>query len=339
MANARVFWLVISVFLMAGMLAGCAATPSATAPKQDLMQRDTPAPIKAPSQVTPTIEAPAEETPTSDDSAVVNILLLGVDSWDALSGRSDAIVVVSVDLEHERVLLTSVPRDLQVSLGTNAEPQRINAAYAYGGAELARATLEQVLEVDIPYYAVVNFSGFARIVDTLGGVTIDVPDDIVDLQFPAMNGIDYEPYVLKAGVHQFDGDAALKYTRTRKSSPNGDFSRMDRQLQVMRALKAQVLTPRTLLQVPALYREMRNAVDTNITLEMTVRLAWLASTIDGDAVNSYAIDEDSGLVTARILDGMFVLQPDLVGIRAAVHERIVALADESRQVAGAETSP
>ena len=329
---------VFGLYLLVGLLAGCAAMPSETAPKQNLMERVTPATVKASTQVTLTIETPAKETPTTDDSAVVNILLLGVDSWDALSGRSDAIVVVSVDMEHERVLLTSVPRDLHVNLGGNAQPQRINAAYAYGGAELARATLEQVLEVEIPYYAVVNFSGFARIVDTLGGVTIDVPDDIVDLQFPAMDGISYEPYVLKAGVHHFDGAAALKYTRTRKSSPNGDFSRMDRQMQVMRALKAQALTPRTLLQVPALYKELRNAVDTNITLEMTVRLAWLAGAIDGDAVSSYAIDEDSGLVTARIMDGMFVLEPDLVGIRAAMHERIAALAEEGPQVAGASGS-
>ena len=215
----------LSLCLLAGLLVGCAATTNVSSRAQT---------------GEPRTESSAEA------SRVVNILLLGVDSWDTLSGRSDAIVMLSVDMERERVLLTSVPRDLRVNLDGLPQPQRINAAYAHGGADLARAKLEHVLDVDIPYYAVVNFSGFARIVDTLGGVTIDVPTDIIDMQFPAADGINYEPFEIKAGVHHFDGETALKYARTRKSSPTGDFGRMYRQQQVMHALKAQALTPRTL---------------------------------------------------------------------------------------------
>ena len=195
-----------------------------------------------------------------------------------------------------------------------------------------------MLDVDIPYYAVVNFSGFARIVDTLGGVTIDVPTDIIDMQFPAADGINYEPFAIKAGVHHFDGETALKYARTRKSSPTGDFGRMYRQQQVMHALKAQALTPRTLLRIPALYSDFRHAVNTNISLQMLVRLARVARSVDGGNISSYAIDEASGLVSAQYIDGIFVLEPDLVEIRAGLRERITLLAERAPQVAPGASS-
>ena len=326
MARIRFLWRIFGLYIISGLFIGCAVTPAATAPSQ----------AAEPPRTEVLAKAPAEEP--EEAQSVVNILLLGVDSWDTLSGRSDAIVMVSVDLDHERVLLTSVPRDLRVSLGELPQPQRINAAYAYGGAELARATLERVLDVEIPYYAVVNFAGFARIIDTLGGVTVDVPENIVDLQFPAVDGIEYEPFVLLAGVHHFDGETALKYARTRKSSENGDFSRMDRQHQVMRALKAQALTPRTLLRIPALYRDFRHAVDTNISLEIVLRLAKAAGSIDGESVEYYAIDEASGLVTPQMVDGMFLLEPDLVGIRTALSERISQLAEVDSEVVRAAGS-
>ena len=306
-------WLkVLSLCLLTGMFVGCATVANVS--KSD--------------QAVDPIDERAEKSPQ-----IVNILLLGVDSWDTLSGRSDAIVILSIDVDHKRVLVTSVPRDLRVSLDGLPQPQRINAAYAYGGANLARTKLEDVLDVEIPYYAVVNFSGFARIVDTLGGVTLDVPNDINDMQFPAADGVHYEPFVLKAGVQHLDGETALKYARTRKSSPNGDFGRMYRQQQVMHALKAQALTPRTLPRIPALYNDFRHAVNTNISLQMLVRLARVAGSVDAKSISSYAIDEASGLVTAHYVDGVFVLEPDLAGIRAALHERIGLLSEEAPQVA------
>lgn len=337
MASRRALVQLVWLCLMGGIFAACAAMPGASGPKQELVPH-----FATPVAQVPTAEPPQQDLPAKDSEPAVpqtvNILLLGVDSWDTLSGRSDAIVVVSVDLENERVLLTSVPRDLYVSLDGLSQPERINAAYAQGGVALARAALERVLDVEIPYYAVVNFNGFARIIDTLGGVTINVPEDIIDLDFPAADGINYEPFVILEGMHHLDGETALKYARTRKASANGDFSRMDRQQQVLRALKAQALTPRTLLQIPGLYREFANAVDSNLSLEMIVRLARLGIALDGKAVQSYAIDEASGLVTIHAVNGMSVLRPDLAGIRAAFAARLAALSHENAQVVGAAGS-
>ena len=312
MTRAKALLKLISLCWLTGIVVGCAPATAVSSADESLESR---------------------EQNTAGAPNVVNILLLGVDSWDTLSGRSDAIVVLSIDVDHKRVLVTSVPRDLRVSLDGLPQPQRINAAYAYGGANLARTKLEHVLDVEIPYYAVVNFSGFARIVDTLGGVTLDVPNDINDMQFPAADGVSYEPFVLKAGVQHLDGETALKYARTRKSSPNGDFGRMYRQQQVMHALKAQALTPRTLPRIPALYNDFRHAVNTNISLQMLVRLARVAGSMDTDNIDTYAIDEASGLVTAQYVGGVFLLEPDLAGIRAALHERISLLSEEAPQVA------
>lgn len=304
--------LLLCFILLTGLLLGCA-------------------PANNDSKTEPVVEPSNEridETPQ-----IVNILLLGVDSRETLSGRSDAIVLLSVDTAHKRVLVTSVPRDLRVSLDGLSQPQRINAAYAHGGAELALAKLEQLLDVDIPYYAVVNFSGFARIVDTFGGVTIDVPADIVDKEFPAADGVSHEPFELKAGVQHLDGETALKYARTRKSSPTGDFGRMYRQQQVLQALKAQALTPRTVMRIPALYNDFRHAVVTNISLQTVVQLARIARSVDAENTSSLSIDEASGLVSAQSVNGMFVLEPDLIGIRSALRERIAALAEVTPQVA------
>jgi len=311
MTRAKALLKLCSLCLLIGIVVGCA--PAVAVPNAD-----------------GALESP--EQSTAGASNVVSILLLGVDSWDTLSGRSDAIVILSIDMERKWVLLTSVPRDLRVSLDGLPQPQRINAAYAHGGAELARAKLEDVLDVAIPYYAVVNFSGFARVVDTLGGVTIDVPTDIRDLQYPAADGVNYEPFELKAGVQHLDGETALKYARTRKSSPTGDFGRMYRQQQVMNALKEQALTPRTLLRIPALYNDFRHAVSTNISLQMLVRLARVARSVDAESISSYAIDEASGLVTAQYVDGVFVLEPDLAGIRSTLRARIASLSESTPQV-------
>lgn len=337
MPRMRVLVRLFCLCLLGGIVTACAGMPGATGPKQELAPQ-----YATPVAQVPTTEAPQAQTPAEsaepENSQAVHILLLGVDSWDTLTGRSDAIVVVSVDLENERVLLTSVPRDLYVSLDGLSQPERINAAYAQGGVGLARASLERVLDAEIPFYAVVNFDGFARIIDTLGGVTVNVPQDIIDLDFPAADGINYEPFVIMEGMHHLDGETALKYARTRKSSVNGDFSRMDRQQQVMRALKAQALTPRTLLRIPGLYREFSNAVDTNLSLEMILRLAKLGIALDGNAVQSYAIDEASGLVESYAVAGKSVLRPDIAGIRAAFAERVAALATEDPQVVGAAGS-
>lgn len=306
-------WLKLLCFaLLTCLLVGCAPANSVSSPDPAVV--------------------PSNER-TDGNPQIVNILLLGVDSWESLTGRSDAIVVLSIDTAHKRVLVTSVPRDLRVSLDGLSQPQRINAAYAHGGAELARTKLEDVLNVDIPYFAVVNFAGFARIVDTFGGVTVDVPADIVDMEFPAADGVNHEPFELKAGVQHLDGETALKYARTRKSSPTGDFGRMYRQLQVMRALKAQALTPRTLLRIPVLYNDFRHAVQTNISLQMLVQLARVGRSVDAEDIGSFAIDEASGLVAAQFVDGMFVLEPDLAGIRSILRERIASLAAGAPQVA------
>lgn len=317
MSRVKALLKLISLCWLAGIAVGCA-------------------PAAAVSNADGASESQQQRTASASD--VVSILLLGVDSWDTLSGRSDAIVVLSIDLERKWVLVTSVPRDLRIDLEGLPQPQRINAAYAHGGAELARAKLEHVLDVDIPYYAVINFSGFARIVDTLGGVTVDVPADIRDLQYPAADGVNYEPFELRAGVQHLDGETALKYARTRKSSPAGDFGRMYRQQQVMNALKEQALTPRTLLRLPALYNDFRHTVNTNISLQELVRLAQVARSVESESISAYAIDEASGLVTAQFVDGVFVLNPDLAGIRSTLRARIASLSERTLQVSGSPAS-
>jgi LCP family protein required for cell wall assembly len=223
----------------------------------------------------------------------VNFLLLGLDKRLSEIGpaRSDTIIIATVDPRTRSAGMLSIPRDLYVEI-PDAGMERINMAYFLGevdkkrygsGAELARHTIEYQFGVPIHYYVVIDFEGFKKVVDALGGITINVEKPIRDDSYPDEN-YGYKPIFIPAGVQHMDGETALEYARTRHGV--SDFERAKRQQQVLIAIGKQALSLNLLPRLPQLIQSMGNVVQTDLTPAEIVTLAQIGSQIDPDSLKS-----------------------------------------------------
>lgn len=180
-----------------------------------------------------------------------NILLLGMGGANHAGGTlSDTIMVVSIDWQTKKMAMISLPRDLWVKIPGNGSA-KINAAYSYGeqnknatggGGEVSSKVVGEVLGIPVHYFVRIDFDGFKKIVDTLGGVDIVNEKDLYDSEYPAENMIDYAPFKLSAGPQHLNGDIALKYSRCRHGNCGDDFGRSGRQMEVIKAIKDKMMT-------------------------------------------------------------------------------------------------
>lgn len=187
----------------------------------------------------------------------LNVLVVGVDmrppgSKEAqLSGvRTDTIMLVQVVPKTGRVKLLSMPRDLLVEIEPGVE-DRINAAYAYGGIEQTVSTVQSYAEVPIDRYAIVDFEGFEDVIDAMGKVEVDVEGE-----FP-------QEWHMKQGLQKLDGHRALLYARYR-GTPGGDLDRIERQQQLVAALRSEALDWDTVTELPKIMRVMNENAETNL---------------------------------------------------------------------------
>jgi LCP family protein required for cell wall assembly len=256
----------------------------------------------------------------------VNILLLGIDLRCGEEGptHTDSMMVVSIDPIGKSVAALSLPRDMWVEIpgfGVN----RINQAYfqgeAYeypgGGAALAVETVEATLGIPVQYYAAVNFDGFVEFIDLIGGITVEVGEEIDDPTYPD-SCYGYDPFHINAGTHELDGLQALKYARTRATA-NGDIDRAARQQQVLTAAREKVMSvnmvPRLLTQATQLWRSLQENTKTNMTLEEAVQLGLLVQDIPGENIRTTVIDY-TYVYNEVTPDGQMVLVPNRDRIRA-----------------------
>ena len=212
----------------------------------------------------------------------LNIVLLGSDKRPRSGAwRTDAMIIASVDAEERVVRLISIPRDLWVNIPGHGY-NRINTAELWGelarkgqGPERVKQTIYHNLGIPIHYYARVDMAGFVKIVDTLGGIDIDVDCPLSDLG-------------LKAGMHHMDGKHALQYARSRKST--SDFDRGRRQRKVLMALWDQALTPDIIPRIPELWFTMSDTFSTDLPLDQVINLAYVGVQIKPQYILSRAID-------------------------------------------------
>ncbi|WP_394218363.1 LCP family protein [Halobacillus trueperi] len=160
----------------------------------------------------------------------LNILLMGVDERAGDSGRSDALMVLSVDPNENRSQIISIPRDTRTEMvGDSSQAgnlDKINHAYAFGGADMAIQTVENFLDIDLDYYVQVNMEGLEEMVDAVGGITIQN-----DIEWYGKNNFHY-----KKGELTMDGEEALGYVRMRYDDPKGDLGRNERQRKVIQGI-------------------------------------------------------------------------------------------------------
>ncbi|NLM95209.1 MAG: LCP family protein [Firmicutes bacterium] len=227
------------------------------------------------------------------DPERTNILVLGADKGEYDPGRTDTIILVSVDPKAKEVGVLSVPRDTRVMIPGRGY-NRINTAYAFGGPQLAKKTVENWLGIDIDYYVVVDFAGFEHIVDTLGGVEIDVEKRMRYQDRAQGLHIDLHP-----GRQVLDGRQALNYIRYRADGL-GDVSlvdpvqelyggRVQRQQRFLEALARELVKPTVIAKVPALIDDFRSAVQTDMPAQTMVKLGLALRDMDLQKVKSRVV--------------------------------------------------
>ncbi|HEX8226358.1 MAG TPA: LCP family protein [Candidatus Saccharimonadales bacterium] len=262
----------------------------------------------------------------------INIMLLGVGGAAHSGGDlTDTIMIASVDPINNQAVLFSVPRDLWVKMPNNfiSNYQKINAAYESGkykflgqqqsgngnkqainaGFQAADSTVERVMGVPIHYNILVDFQAFRQAIDTVGGVKIDVKEQLRDPTMAWENG--WNPVLAPVGVNHFDGKKALNYVRSRETS--SDFARSQRQREVMVALKDKVMNMGTLsnpVKLSNLLSNFGDNVQTDISISDMTRMSTIMKKIPNNQIQSVGLaDEPNNFLASGNVNGMSVLQP------------------------------
>ena len=170
-----------------------------------------------------------EEKLSRYSNSIINIALFGVDSADASTGRSDSIIIATIDTIHKKLKLTSIMRDSYVNI-SGIGNDKINHAYAFGGPQLAIKTLNENFDLNIQDFVAVNFDSLPKIIDMLGGVTVDVTEEEVS----HISGIN------SAGTYNLTGAQALAYSRIRYAT-GGDYVRTERQRTILTKMYEKIL--------------------------------------------------------------------------------------------------
>ena len=258
---------------------------------------------------------------------VTTILFMG---FDRRSGggtsNTDSMMLFRIDPNGEMISVLSIPRDLYVDIPNHGQG-RINTAYSWGerdgtgGLNLARRTVSAAVGVPVQHAALIDFQAFVTLIDTIGGIDVDVPYDIADPTFPG-EGVGYDPFYLSAGHHHLDGATALKYARTR-STPGGDFSRTERQRQIVLAVRDRVKTldllPSLIPQTPELWSTLEDSYETDLALADVLDLIVVASNMPGDGIKTGAIDATC-VTPWTTPNGAAVLLPNQVAIEALIQD-------------------
>ncbi len=243
----------------------------------------------------------------------MTVLVMGIDARpnEGMLARSDSMILVRLDPQQHVVALMSIPRDLWVSIPGGGEG-KINSAFylgeaagAGGGPALARQTVSTLLGIPINAHAVVDFRGFRGLIDAIAGITVDVPTELYDPQFPTED-YGYMTAHFMPGPQHMNGDQALIYSRVRH--PDSDFQRMRRQQQVMiaveEALRQQgALT--TLHHADELTAALAAYVHTDLTPEAAAGLLWSLRDINSQQIQRIAVD--TAYLTETNIGGAYAL--------------------------------
>ncbi|MFP5116377.1 polyisoprenyl-teichoic acid--peptidoglycan teichoic acid transferase TagU [Bacillaceae bacterium C204] len=190
-----------------------------------------------------------------------SVLLLGVDQRKGDKGRSDTMIVLSVNPKLNSVKMLSIPRDTRTEIVGKGTEDKINHAYAFGSEEMAMNTVENFLDIPIDYFVKVNMEGFKDVVDAVGGITVNN-----DLDFS------YGGYHFPKGEVTLNGKKALAYTRMRKEDPRGDFGRQIRQRQIIQGVIKEGASLSSLANYSDIFSALGKNVKTNLTFDQMVSI-------------------------------------------------------------------
>jgi LCP family protein required for cell wall assembly len=259
-----------------------------------------------------------------------NILILGIgggthEGFDL----TDTIMVLSLDSSKKSVALISIPRDIW----SDTLKDKVNTAYHYGelkqkggGLLLSKVIMEDVVGIPIHYAVVIDFSGFTKVIDAVGGIDVNVPEAFTDTQYPKpgmeqatcpgdpTNACVYETVHFDAGVQHMDGARALIYARSRhaEGDQGSDFARSRRQQIIMVALKDRFTHPAawvTLARVQALPKLLDDATDMDMTLTQALTVGRRFAAAGQDQIKKIVFDQLLDNPPAYLYNNLYVLAP------------------------------
>ena len=214
----------------------------------------------------PAAEAVEEGLLTAKDKST--IMIMGVDEREDDVGRSDTLMIATVDPKKNQAALLSIPRDTRVKINGHGW-DKINAAYAYGGEKLTQRTVEDFLGVNMDHYIIINTHAFQKIIDAIGGIDIDVEKRMYYEDPWDDNGglvIDLRP-----GKQHMDGKTAVTYVRFRDEE--GDIGRIKRQQKFMKACMDKITSPAIIPKLPSVIKEVLSSVKTDLSMRQLLEFA------------------------------------------------------------------
>lgn len=299
----------------------------------------------------PNINLQANNTTTAkawDGKSRVNILLLGLDYSNERANRdlnqklTDTMMLITIDPLSQTMGALSIRRDLWVDIPHGFDKDKINTAYAKGeinnlpggGPGLAVETVEGFLGIDINYYAEVNLDSFVKIIDEIGGVTVNIQSRML----ADWKG-DGNRFYLDPGTYTLPGSYALAYARCREDcgDDQGDIGRGTRQLEILNAVRNRIIRfdmlPQLISSAPALYQELSDGIKTNMSLEQAVQLATLVIRIPQDNLKTYNIDYTMAEDQIILKDGY------AYSVLVPYHDKIRVLRDQMFADEGSAAAP
>ncbi|KAB7706666.1 LytR family transcriptional regulator [Bacillus aerolatus] len=196
------------------------------------------------------------EAVSLQDKEPFTVLLLGVDEREGDKGRSDTMILMSVNGQEGSAEMLSIPRDTRVEIVGRGKKDKINHAYAFGGVDMAAKTVEEFLDVPVDYYVEMNMDGFKDIVDAVGGISVN-----------STFAFSYEGADFAKGTIHLNGEEALKYSRMRYEDPQGDFGRQTRQRQVIQGILEKGASVQSIWKYDDILGAMEKNVQTNLSLD------------------------------------------------------------------------
>jgi LCP family protein required for cell wall assembly len=232
----------------------------------------------------------------------ITVVAMGLTQRTTEPARTDTLLVIDIDPAHHRVNELSVPRDLWVNIP------------GYGEGKLAIAyevayTLERDLNIPVDYSVALTFKSFTRLVNAMGGVTVNVPQELKDPTYPCLVGYDYCPIDIKPGVQHMDGSTALEFVRERHAFAQQDLARVQDQQAFGDAVKQQLMSPSTWPRYPAIMGTLEKGLITNIPLNDLPEMAAQMLLARGSVNHSYINMENGMVQTGWSADGQSILTP------------------------------
>ncbi|MBQ1336653.1 MAG: LCP family protein [Selenomonadaceae bacterium] len=251
-----------------------------------------------------------EELLTAKDKAT--IMIMGVDEREDDVGRSDTLMVATIDPDRDKAALLSIPRDTRVKIQKHGY-DKINAAFAYGEEKLAQQTVEDFLGINIDYYVIINTRSFVKIIDAIGGIDINVEKRMYyEDPWDDDGGLLID---LMPGMQHMDGKTAVTYVRYRDEE--GDIGRIERQQKFMKACMEQLTSPSILPKLPTIIQEVMDSVKTNLSMRQLLEFAGTLK-----SAQKYGLRTEMVPGRPLYIEGISYWIPDIAKMRSIVAETL-----------------